>query len=891
MSALDVTGAMVKAANLPHNVQVVQGVGSKTLLQIDHDQWGRSTIELDLPMTAQVWLELRFDDLGRANVSLLNANQLAAAVGAPPAMRASLLDCGDCDTPHPTPGCSDPACEALVCGQDTFCCAVEWDQFCVNMALAKCDCGNGPGDCGNCTPTINDAQVGINGSFQQACEDGQWVSLAFPINTGGANVDTVVSVHNTNTGEGDIYIMGGTCDGPDVNDIYGVCCNGIVGAPSGVPISNAFEDGPFPTSDTDPTWVVMVFRSGFSFDCAHDSTTLGTAGAAYGNLSGAPDPGEWQDLNNYGFGACYWVDLTLTGDPSTCGGGGPSDPPANDDCEDAEALDVAPGGSDCADGTTILATADGVECVTPTTAPGVWYKVIGTGNGMMATTCEDFPPAGADYDTKISVFCGECVAAQSDCCFAHSTPGCDDAACEAIVCAQDSYCCAVQWDSICAGEAATKCGDLCTGGGGGGLICVNGNDDACNTSIFHSTVSWCSQAGAEYYIMVHGYSSGTGNFTICVNDDGVSCPWTVDCGAAPPLGACCQCDDDNVQFCTQETQADCEAMDDPNTPELEAVFLGVDEPCTTGGDALIYESNPNAPIPDGSPVGVSDTMTVTDSLTITDLDVDVVINHTWLGDLCVQLSKAGGPTVTLMKRIGLAAECDATGCCGCSGDNMDVILDDEAADSIEDFCPPPSTGTYSPDPDALSAFDGLDAAGDWTIWVNDNAGADTGTLVQWSLHFEQPGGDPPCAVAYPDQCNTPPDCSGAYASVDELWPPNHKYRGVTIEGVTDVDDDPITITITGIFQDEPVDGLGDGNTCPDGDSVGGVAMVRAERAGGADGRVYHIFFLAEDGEGGACEGSVTVCVPHDQAGDGCVDQGPLYDSTDCGDGGEPGWGN
>jgi hypothetical protein len=290
-------------------------------------------------------------------------------------------------------------------------------------------------------------------------------------------------------------------------------------------------------------------------------------------------------------------------------------------------------------------------------------------------------------------------------------------------------------------------------------------------------------------------------------------------------------------------------------------------------------------------VGVSDTMTVTDSLTITDLDVDVVINHTWLGDLCVQLSKAGGPTVTLMKRIGLAAECDATGCCGCSGDNMDVILDDEAADSIEDFCPPPSTGTYSPDPDALSAFDGLDAAGDWTIWVNDNAGADTGTLVQWSLHFEQPGGDPPCAVAYPDQCNTPPDCSGAYASVDELWPPNHKYRGVTIEGVTDVDDDPITITITGIFQDEPVDGLGDGNTCPDGDSVGGVAMVRAERAGGADGRVYHIFFLAEDGEGGACEGSVTVCVPHDQAGDGCVDQGPLYDSTDCGDGGEPGWGN
>ena len=117
------------------------------------------------------------------------------------------------------------------------------------------------------------------------------------------------------------------------------------------------------------------------------------------------------------------------------------------------------------------------------------------------------------------------------------------------------------------------------------------------------------------------------------------------------------------------------------------------------------------------------------------------------------------------QRINLEPDfCDGTDCCGCSGDNMDVILDDEAAESIEDFCPPPSTGTYYPDPGALAAFDGLDAAGDWTLCVNDNAGADTGILVAWSLHFEQPAGDPPCAIAYPDQCNTPPDCSGDTAS-------------------------------------------------------------------------------------------------------------------------------
>jgi len=882
MSALDLSGNMVKAAHLPHNVQVVQGIGTKTLLQIDHDVWGRATIELDVPMSPEVWLELRFDDFGRAGVSIVDSNSLGLVAGAPPAQRA-VLDCGDCDTPHPTPGCSDPVCEGLVCAQDSFCCVVEWDQFCVNAALAKCDCGNGPGDCGACTPTINDSQVGINGSFAQDCEDGQWVSLAFPILTGGALVDTVVSVHNTNTGEGDIYITGGTCAGPDVNDIYGVCCCGIVNAPSGVAISNTFAGGPFPTSDTDPTWVIMVFRSGFSFDAAFDSTTNPTPAAAFGNLSGLPGPGEWQDLNNYGFGACYWVDLTLTGDPpSACDCGAPPQPPANDDCDNAIAMDVPPGGSACEDGTTILATIDPAECVTSTTSPGVWYKVTGTGNTMTATTCESYPPAGATYDTKISVFCGECPGGVSDCCYSHSTPGCDDAACESIVCAQDSYCCAVMWDSICAGEAQSKCGDLCTGGGGGDLICVDGNDDACAASPLHSTVTWCSQAGAEYLIMVHGYGGATGNFTLCVFDNGIGCPYTIECIPAPPTGGCCQCDDDNVQFCTQETEADCAALD--------GEFLGLGEPCTAGGDYLVYEAFPNLPIPDGTGQYACDTITVADSLTITDLNVDVVINHTWPGDLCVKLAKAGGPEIVLMKRINLVAECDGTGCCGCSSDNVNALFDDAAPDSVEDACP--AIGTYHPDPGSLAAFNGLDAAGDWTLCANDNAGADTGTLIQWSLHFEQPGGDPPCAVAYPDQCNTPPDCSGAYASLDELWPPNHKYRGVTIEGVTDADGDPITITITGIFQDEPVDGLGDGSTCPDGEAAGDVALLRAERSGLGDGRVYHIFFLAEDGEGGECEGAVTVCVPHDQSGDTCVDQGPLHDSTDCGGGGgAPGWGN
>jgi hypothetical protein len=101
--------------------------------------------------------------------------------------------------------------------------------------------------------------------------------------------------------------------------------------------------------------------------------------------------------------------------------------------------------------------------------------------------------------------------------------------------------------------------------------------------------------------------------------------------------------------------------------------------------------------------------------------------------------------------------------------------------------------------------------------------------------------------------------------------------------VTDPDGDAITITIDSIFQDEPVDTLGDGNFVPDGQGVGTpTAYVRAERSGTkevpGDGRVYHIGFTAVDGFGASCSGEVAVGVPHDVK-DAPIDGGPLYDST------------
>jgi hypothetical protein len=131
------------------------------------------------------------------------------------------------------------------------------------------------------------------------------------------------------------------------------------------------------------------------------------------------------------------------------------------------------------------------------------------------------------------------------------------------------------------------------------------------------------------------------------------------------------------------------------------------------------------------------------------------------------------------------------------------------------------------------------------------------------------------------QFNRPPVCGAATATLPEIWPANHKQQhNVAVHGVTDPDRDQVTITITGIFQDEPVDTTGDGQFSPDGRGVGTATVwVRAERMGGGDGRVYEIRFTATDSHGGSCTGAVYTTVPHSKGQKWAViDSGTRYDS-------------
>ena len=102
-------------------------------------------------------------------------------------------------------------------------------------------------------------------------------------------------------------------------------------------------------------------------------------------------------------------------------------------------------------GTTVAATVDAPGiCITSVTAPGVWYMLSSTGYDLVDLTLCNTLPA---WDSKLSVYSGDCT-----------TP-----------------------------------------------ICVTGNDDFCGAL---SAVSFISEPGVDYYILVHGFGASTGAFQL-----------------------------------------------------------------------------------------------------------------------------------------------------------------------------------------------------------------------------------------------------------------------------------------------------------------------------------------------------------------------------------------
>ena len=163
-----------------------------------------------------------------------------------------------------------------------------------------------------------------------------------------------------------------------------------------------------------------------------------------------------------------------------------------------------------------------------------------------------------------------------------------------------------------------------------------------------------------------------------------------------------------------------------------------------------------------------------------------------------------------------------------------------------------------------------------TPWVSTN------TALKFQLTVNDPYGGTSSAYVTVTvlNINTPPTLVNPRADVPVLWPPDHRLVPVHILGVVDPDQPPYnaTITINSITQDEPTNGLGDGDTPIDAIISGDSVLLRAERSGKGDGRVYHVCFTAADPEG-SVSGCVDVIVPHDKKTDPAKNSGQSYNST------------
>lgn len=148
-------------------------------------------------------------------------------------------------------------------------------------------------------------------------------------------------------------------------------------------------------------------------------------------------------------------------------------------------------------------------------------------------------------------------------------------------------------------------------------------------------------------------------------------------------------------------------QDDVKKLKGEAPIDGGDGGTPPPAGRVRVTRQPSLAVPDNDPAGVSDKVTVDATGKVKDLQIEIDLKHTYVGDLNVALVSPDGTEVLLHKRGGRSRD--------------DIV------------------GTYGDD---LTSFDRLDAlvgkaaAGDWTLKVTDLAGRDVGTLVSWALSVE-----------------------------------------------------------------------------------------------------------------------------------------------------------
>jgi Beta-propeller repeat len=114
-------------------------------------------------------------------------------------------------------------------------------------------------------------------------------------------------------------------------------------------------------------------------------------------------------------------------------------------------------------------------------------------------------------------------------------------------------------------------------------------------------------------------------------------------------------------------------------------------------------------------------------------------------------------------------------------------------------------------------------------------------------------------------CTTPPTITDISVNPTVLWPPNHQMVNVMVNYNVTAGCGGTTTSSLSVASNEPVNGIGDGNTSPDWVVLGPYNLeLRAERAGTGTGRIYTITIFSKDTFGNTASQTVTVSVPHDK---------------------------
>lgn len=128
------------------------------------------------------------------------------------------------------------------------------------------------------------------------------------------------------------------------------------------------------------------------------------------------------------------------------------------------------------------------------------------------------------------------------------------------------------------------------------------------------------------------------------------------------------------------------------------------------------------------------TFSVSDSFTVTDVQIGVLLAHTYRGDLLMWLRAPDGTRIQLTSGFGT------------SRDNYNVLFDDGAGSGIANYTfnatatpttsVPPYANSYQPTA-SLSGFAGKSSTGTWTLEICDQFNQDSGTFYQADLFLTQ----------------------------------------------------------------------------------------------------------------------------------------------------------